>query len=253
MGNYRLTSEEGLKILKCALKEGPTKYAAIKRLTGINADSRTIKSYIDKFMLLPKEEVIVKFPNDVWPLRPDHRELSQLNEQNVLGSTANVNLNSVQERDTQALKHDIRIFKESDEIIDEPTLDLAFSNLSDSAIFSYGLPVHLDEYLGFFYYESNQYIEPEINLKSKNMWLHLKELNNFLWNENFRPIYPDNKDDARDTHVLCPDKSLRFCSMEEAKKHPDYNELKQNLEKLVEKARVSYKEYRIAIREKLYQ
>ena len=145
-------------------------------------------------------------------------------------------------------QHDLRIFKESDAIMSEKSIESFLSSLEHGHAYRSSQSLMLARFHEFFSYESNQYVSKAIRDLSEKMLNALEELGRFVWDSDLFFDIVTKGDDTK--FKLYPSYEIivrRGVTQELYDKQ--YNEYANQLYELVEAARSAYKDYRAQIRE----
>lgn len=149
-------------------------------------------------------------------------------------------------------RHDVDIFKRWDAIMNEQDLTNFLYGLEAGHSFRDSQSSKLEKFLWFFSYQSNRYVSRKLYDLAERLCNALTELGEFLWDKVYDIPLPH---DAGDTKMgLYPYFDIVVRNRQDAKKwREQYDRYVAELYKLVEAARQAYQDYRVHIRETLFQ
>jgi hypothetical protein len=151
-------------------------------------------------------------------------------------------------------RHDVEVFERSDGIMNEKEFLGLANHLWHGASYDDKESSRLLEFLTFFNYETNRYAGEKIFETAGEMCEALDNLSKFMWG----PPYPffDTRLSNREIRY----RMYRYSDVERShgiESQADYDKQFQiyadELDKLVEAARLAYREYRIYVRQTLYK
>lgn len=164
-----------------------------------------------------------------------------------VGGILGVLLNSHLEQKKQTREHELKIFRESNELLSEQQLlDLTDTLLGDHSI-EPNDDRRLKRWGAFFEETGNQYLDGKLNKQNQKLHDALVDLVRFI-GRNFFTIRGQN---PSNTYIyLKPDFNIDRGSPT-TKQETLYRELANELEELTEKAKQQYSNYRLAVKKKL--
>jgi hypothetical protein len=158
-------------------------------------------------------------------------------------------LNRGFEQQKQINEHDIKIFNQSNEILDEEKLSFVVSHrlwgnhsISDE---SYSFLIN---WCSFFQLTGNCYLDKKISKENKKMLDELLQLTQFI-NHNFFTIVGQNPNN--NNQYLKPDWNIDRGVDPSPEKMAKYKEYAKELEGLIQKVLDQYSVYRLVIKQKL--
>lgn len=161
----------------------------------------------------------------------------------------NAEINELKKTD-ELFEHDIKLFNKSKNILDEDKLIYFIDKLErDHSYFKIEFGDIL-KFIKFHSKESNKYLSTEINNKCNNLVESLNNLSGFLSTNCFE--YPQRALDKEVQYCLQPDLNIDRKGSGTTQEMKEYSKYKNQLYDLSEKVSNNYKEYRKAIKNKLY-
>jgi len=149
-------------------------------------------------------------------------------------------------------QHDLRIFEESDAIMNEKNLEGFLYNLEAGHSYRSSQSLMLAKFLDFFNYERNKYVSKRIHELAEKLCDMLDELGKFLWTSDAFFDLEIKHDDQK--YRLYPAyEIIERRGVDEDSYQKQYEEYKGRLLKLCESTRQACKDYRIHIREILFR
>lgn len=176
------------------------------------------------------------------------------------GQTANRIYNVLQKEESandwereikiKRFNHDLEIFRQSSELLDEDTLEIMCESLmgDDSYRESYRLPI--SDFIYFSEKISNHYIDDNLNEKYSNLNKSLRHLLGFLALNFFTKPLNNDSDDTR--FCLYPDLNIDRGGKGAPGDMIMYENYANKMVKKVEEVREAYKDYRKNIKEILF-
>lgn len=151
-------------------------------------------------------------------------------------------------------QHDIEIFQKADAIMSEKNLVGLLESLQAGHCYRDSQSSKLDEFLWFFDYESNRYVSKKLYDLAERLCDALHELGRFLWASDAFFDVPRGGPGNDQLFKLYPAyEIIERRGVDETEYHKQRSEYVDKLEKIVETTRQAYKDYRIHIRETLFQ
>lgn len=134
-------------------------------------DVRTISRIVNEVNTLTPEIVITKLPAHVWKLRNDYKTIKQLAEAKQTTSAP--------EQTRRAIEHDVAIFEKSDAIATERKFEWLKNLLKSGCFYSSQLDEVL-QFIRFFGFESNKYVDFRLKHLCYVFCVKLEELSQFI-------------------------------------------------------------------------
>lgn len=149
-------------------------------------------------------------------------------------------------------QHDLRIFEESNTIMNEKNLKSFLYSLEAGHSYRSSQSLMLAKFLDFFNYESNKYVSKIIHELAEKLCDILDELGKFLWaSDAFYDIETKHEDQKYKLYPAYEIIARR--KVDEDSYHKQYEEYESRLLNLCESIRQIYNDYRIHIREILFR
>jgi len=166
-----------------------------------------------------------------------------------VGGVLGVILNRRFEQQKQTNEHDIKIFNQSNEILNEQKLsDIAGFQLLGNHSIRDDDYFMLTKWCRFFEQTGNQYLEKKISKENQKLADDLFQLTDFI-GYNFFTIIGQNPNNQ--SQYLKPDWNPDRGNDPSPEKMAKYNEYAKELEELTKKAIKQYSQYRLAIKQNL--
>jgi len=134
-------------------------------------DVRTISRIVNEVNTLTPEIVITKLPAHVWKLRNDYEAIKQLAKAKQTTPAP--------EQPRRAIEHDVAIFEKSDAIATERKFEWLKNLLKSGCFYSSQLDEVL-QFMRFFGFESNKYVDSRLKYLCYVFCAKLEELCEFI-------------------------------------------------------------------------
>jgi len=145
----------------------------------------------------------------------------------------------------KAIAHDVRIFKESDDILNEADVRRIYYSLLSGNEVESDMTFKLGHFMSFFSYEGNQFLAAIIREKCEQFMKSLDKLDEFI-NEHFF-----TKEGNAAKLELWVSSSHRYKFEWEEETWREYHSLEPKLHRLASKMLKAYESYRATVRETL--
>ncbi len=148
-------------------------------------------------------------------------------------------------------EHDVRVFHESDTILDEEALDRGLNLIGGDHSYRESFFLALSDFSRFFSRAQNQYLNSDLAALSQELSQVLHRLSSFLATHFF--VYPEHRNFENTRYCLYPELNIDRAGRGGHDDLATYDRFAEELNQIVAEARQKYQTYRKNVKEGLFQ